>query len=98
MPGWEYKTLVYTYEGNFFLSFCALWGWADSLGKSYGPRLRFPVSPLRFPVAGGRTLQMCQLEEALKELNREGWELVSATWNAQGVQGSAVLRKPSTLA
>ena len=51
--------------------------WADSAGKAYGPRERSTL-------IGGIARQMRQLEEALKELDREGWELVSVSaWLAR---------------
>jgi hypothetical protein len=91
MSGWEYKTLVYSIEGKVVYS---LRFWADSAGKAYGPRERSTL-------IGGIIRQMRQLEEALKELDREGWELVSVSaWLAFPFtrHGCAVLRRPSAQA
>ena len=65
----KYKTLTYSIEGKFFYS---IRFWADATGKVYGPRERPPF-------VGGIPCQMRQLEAALTELDREGWELVSAS-------------------
>ena len=86
MTHWEYKTLMYGIEGKYYYS---LRYWADSTGKSYGPRARATLFVWR---------QMHQLEEALKELDQEGWELVSASvWVAFPYtrHGCAVLRRPA---
>jgi hypothetical protein len=91
MPGWEYKIQVYSMEGNVVYS---LRFWSDSAGKAYGPRERSTL-------IGGILRQMRQLEEALKELDREGWGLVSVSaWlNFPFTpQGCAVLRRPSARA
>ena len=85
-PHWEYKTLVYSVEGKYYYS---LRFWADSQGKAYGPRERSTL-------IGGIARQMRQLEQALQELDQEGWELVSvSTWMAFLVtrHGTAVLRR-----
>jgi hypothetical protein len=84
---WEYKTIVYSIEGKYFYS---LRFWADSKGKVYGPRERAKL-------IGGIARQMRQLEQALKELDQEGWELVSvSTWMVflATKHGTAVLRRP----
>lgn len=88
MSNWEYKTLVYAIEGKVIYSERF---WADSAGKAYGPRERSRL-------IGGESYQMWQLEEALKELDGEGWELVSVSTRlsfpfTRG--GSAVLRRPA---
>ncbi len=91
MSNWEYKTLIYGIEGKVVYS---LRFWGDSAGKAYGPRERSTL-------IAGISRQMCQLEEALKELDRDGWELVSVSvWTAFLFtrQGCAVLRKPSAQA
>jgi hypothetical protein len=91
MSVWEYKTLVYSLEGKVVYS---LRFWADSAGKAYGPRERSTL-------IGGIARQMRQLEDALKELDREGWELVSVSaWMAFPFtrHGCAVLRRPSAQA
>jgi hypothetical protein len=83
---WEYKTLVYSVEGKYFYS---LRYWADTQGNAYGPRQRTTL-------IGGIFRQMRQLEQALKELDQEGWELVSvSTWMAFFFtrHGTAVLRR-----
>ena len=86
--GWEYKTLIYSIQGKVVYS---LRFWADSAGKAYGPRERSTL-------IGGIARQMRQLEEALKVLDREGWELVSMSiWLAFACvrHGCAVLRRRS---
>jgi hypothetical protein len=88
-PHWEYKTLVYSLEGKYFYS---LRFWADSARKTYGPRERSTL-------IGGIARQMRQLEQALQELDQEGWELVSvSTWMALPAtrHGTAVLRRRLT--
>jgi hypothetical protein len=88
MSHWEYKTLIYSIEGKYVYS---LRFWADRMGKVYGPRERATL-------VGGLWRQMRQLEEALKELDQEGWELVSVSvWTAflATRHGCAVLRRPS---
>jgi hypothetical protein len=87
MSHWEYKTLTYSIEGKYFYS---LRFWVDSAGKTHGTRERSSL-------IGGIVVQMQQLEKALKELDEEGWELVSVSvWMAfPGVRhGCAVLRRP----
>ena len=87
MAQWEYKTLTYTFEGKFFNT---LRFWADASGRVYGPR-----EPARS--VGGVAHQMRQLEEALKELDQDGWELVSASvWTGWPYtpHGAAILRRP----
>jgi hypothetical protein len=86
MAQWEYKSLVYGIEGKYIYS---LRFWVDGSGRVYGPRERSRL-------IGGLFQQVRQLEEALKELDQEGWELVSATiglswWVRHGV---SVLRRP----
>jgi hypothetical protein len=91
MSGWEYKTLVYSLEGKVVYS---LRFWADSAGKAYGPRERSTL-------IGGMARQMLQLEEALKELDWEGWEFVSVSACMAFPftrHGCAVLRRPSAQA
>ena len=91
MSKWEYETLVYSIEGKVVYS---LRFWADFAGKAYGPRERSTL-------IGGVFHQMRQLEEALKELDGEGWELVSvSTWTTFPFtrQGCAMLRRPSAQA
>jgi hypothetical protein len=88
MSRWEYKTLLYSLEGRYWYS---LRFWVDPTGKAYGPRERATL-------IGGLVRQMRQLEEALKELDQEGWELVSvSTWMAFPAtrHGCAVLRRAS---
>jgi len=89
MKHWEYKTLVYALEGKYFYS---LRCWYDcSAGKVYGPRERAIL-------VGGIPGQLRQLEEAMKELDQEGWELVSVSvWTAFPMtrHGCAVLRRPT---
>jgi hypothetical protein len=83
---WEYKTLVYSIEGKYFYS---LRYWADSQGKAYGPRERSTL-------IAGIARQMRQLEQALRDLDQEGWELVSVSaWMAFPAtrHGAAVLRR-----
>ena len=84
MPQWEYKTLTYGIEGKYVYS---LRFWEDFSRQTYGPKERSMT---------GIPQQMRQLEEALKELDQEGWELVSASiWlNFFTRQGVAVLRRP----
>ena len=69
MPHWQYKTLWYSIQGKVFYS---LRFWADHAGRVYGPRER-----ARW--VGGLASQLRQLEEALKELDQEGWELVATS-------------------
>lgn len=92
MAHWEYKTLTYLIEGKYYYS---LRYWGDpSTGKVCGPRERATL-------VGGIPRQMHQLEEALKELDQEGWELVSVSvWTVFPFtrQGCAVLRRPAALA
>lgn len=86
MSTWEYKTLVYSVEGKVA---CSWRTWADAAGKTYGPRERSTL-------IGGIGRQMRQLEEALKELDGEGWELASVSvWMMFPFtrQGCAVLRR-----
>ena len=68
MSQWEYKTLMYGVEGKYVYT---LRYWADSSLRAYGPKERAHWW-------GGLLHQIRQLEEALKELDQEGWELVSA--------------------
>lgn len=92
MTHWEYKTLTYLLEGKHFYSL-RYWGDA-SAGKVYGPQERATL-------VGGVWRQMRQLEEALKELDKEGWELVSVSvWTAFLFtrHGCAVLRRPASQA
>jgi hypothetical protein len=85
MARWEYKTLTYVHEPK---GFHPRRYWADSSGQGYGPRER-----ARW--VAGVTHQMRQLEEALKELDRDGWELVSVSvWGEAFTRmGAAVLRR-----
>ena len=87
MAHWEYKALTYLIEGKYYYS---LRYWGDpSTGKVYGPRERSTILIWR---------QMQQLEAALKELDQEGWELVSVSvWTAFPMtrHGCAVLRRPA---
>jgi hypothetical protein len=88
MPQWEYKTLTYAIEGKVVYS---LRFWADSSGRAYGPKER-----ARW--IGGIFQQMRQLEEALNELDRDGWELVSMSVSVVFLfvrHGAAVLRRPA---
>ncbi len=88
MTNWEYKTLHYAYEGKVVYS---VRFWADAEGKAYGPRERSRL-------IAGESWQMHQLEGALKELDGEGWELVSVSTRLSfpfSLGGSAVLRRPS---
>ena len=87
MAQWEYKTLTYTFEGKFFST---LRFWADSSGRAYGPREQARS-------IGRVAQQLRQLEEALKELDQDGWELVSASvWTSWPYtqHGAAILRRP----
>ena len=82
----NYKTLTYSIQGRGSHS---LRFWADSAGKTYGPQERSKL-------IGGIAEQMQQLEAALAELDKEGWELVSVSaWTAFPVtrHGCAVLKK-----
>ena len=84
MSHWDYKTLVYCLQGRFRF-------WADTTGKTYGPRERTTL-------VGGIPRQMRQLEGALTELDQEGWELVSmSVWMVFPLtrHGCAVVRRPS---
>jgi hypothetical protein len=87
MDQWEYKTLTYALQGQVFYS---LRFWADSSGKAYGLQERSRW-------VGGVAHQLQQLETALRELDRDGWELVSVSvWTSFPLtrQGAAVLRRP----
>jgi hypothetical protein len=85
MARWEYKTLTYVHEPK---AFARRRYWADIAGTAYGPKER-----PRWIAAV--THQMRQLEAALAELDRDGWELVSASvWSEYGTRlGAAVLRR-----
>jgi hypothetical protein len=85
MTRWEYKTLVYAVEGRFFSS---MRFWADTAGNVYGPKVRNRM-------VGGIFQQMEQLEAALNELSKQGWELVSASIATGKVRrgGCVVLRR-----
>jgi hypothetical protein len=87
MPQWEYKSLTYAVQGKVVYT---LRFWADSSGRSYGPKERGRL-------IGGVRQQVRQLEEALKELDQEGWELVSSSiWTTFFVRhGVALLRRPA---
>jgi hypothetical protein len=82
---WEYKSLTYSLQGKVVYS---LRFWADSSGRAYGPKDRARL-------IGGIAQQVRQLGEALKELDQEGWELVSVSvWMTFFVRhGVAVLRR-----
>jgi hypothetical protein len=87
MPQWEYKTLTYGIEGKVMYS---LRFWEDASRRAYGPKERARL-------IGGIHQQMRQLEAALKELDQEGWEVVSVSicmtfFTRHGV---AVLRRPA---
>ena len=86
MPQWEYKSLTYGIEGKVVYS---LRFWEDSSRRAYGPKERGRW-------IGGIHQQMRQLEQALKELDQDGWELVSASvWMTFFTRhGVAVLRRP----
>jgi hypothetical protein len=86
----NYKTLTYSIQGRGTHS---LRFWADSAGKAYGPQERARL-------IGGIAGQMRQLEAALAELDKDGWELVSVSvWTAFPATrlGCAVLKKPNDL-
>ena len=87
MARWDYKTLTYVHEPA---AFSRRRYWADQSGTAYGPKERGRW-------VGGDAHQMRQLEEALKELDRDGWELVSVSvWSSYSVRsGAAVLRRPA---
>ena len=87
MPQWEYKTIAYGIEGKVVYS---LRFWEDSSRRVYGPKERARL-------IGGIHQQRRQLEEGLKELDQEGWELVSASiWTTFFTRhGVAVLRRPA---
>ena len=87
MPQWEYKTIAYGIEGKVVYS---LRFWEDSSRRVYGPKERARL-------IGGIHQQRRQLEEALKDLDQEGWELVSASiWTTFFTRhGVAVLRRPA---
>jgi hypothetical protein len=86
MAQWEYKTLTYGIEGKVVYS---LRFWVDASRRVYG-------SKESGRLIGGIHQQMRQLEEALKQLDQEGWELVSASiWMTFLTRhGVAVLRRP----
>ena len=90
MTHWEYKTLTYCIEGKVVYS---LRFWEDSSRRAYGPKERARL-------IGGIHQQARQLEAALKELDQEGWELVSASiWMTFFTRhGVAVLRRPARAA
>ena len=87
MPQWEYKTIAYGIEGKVVYS---LRFWEDASRRTYGPKERGRL-------IGGIHQQMRQLEEALKQLDQEGWELVSVSvWMTfLARHGVAVLRRPA---
>jgi hypothetical protein len=66
MPQWEYKTLTCGIEGKVVYS---LRFWEDASRRAYGPKVRGRL-------VGGIHQQLRQLEEAVKQLDQEGWELV----------------------
>ena len=88
MAHWEYKTLTYVHEPK---AFSRRRYWADAAGTAYGPKERG-----RWVAAVAQ--QMGQLEVALAELDRDGWELASASvWSEYSTRtGAAVLRRPAT--
>ncbi len=93
MANWEYKTLVYGIEGKVFYSnrfWVDVSTSLDEPGNRYGPTERSRLI--------GKIFQaMKQLEEALKQLDEEGWELVSTSFSTGifSFHGMAVLRKSS---
>lgn len=84
----EYKTLIYALEGKY--TYSLRYWWDNSAQKAYGEKER-----ARF--IGAIPTQMKQLEQALTELDQDGWELVAYNtymafpWT---LHGSAVLRRP----
>ena len=86
MKTYEYKALTYLIEGKYTHS---LRYWGDSTGKAYGKKEKSKW-------IGGVGWQMEQLEEALAELDEDGWELVTMSiWTAFLVtrHGTAMLRR-----
>jgi len=89
MAQWEYKSLTYGKEGKVVYS---LRFWEDASRRTYGPKERGRL-------IGGVHQQMRQLEVALKQVDQEGWELVSVSVSVWMIffarHGVAVLRRPA---
>jgi hypothetical protein len=85
MKKYEYKALFYAIEGKGTHYWCY---WADCQKKAYGRKEKARLS-------AGIPMQMEQLQEALQELDEEGWELVtmSTTITFMTRQGTAMLRR-----
>ncbi len=94
MPNWEYKTLHYGIEGKVYYG-NRFWVVSSPTpgepGKRYGP-----IAQSR--LIGKISQAMWQLELALKELDDEGWELVSTSFSSGTfhLNGIIVLRRPRT--
>ncbi len=82
MIQWQYKTICYHPRATGILS--SVRGWADAVGKEYGPWEKGQNDWAHF---------LRQTEEALRLLDAEGWEFVSLS--GMGLASSvAVFRKP----
>lgn len=82
MAKWEYRTIFYAraHRGWFITPFSA-----EEQARPVGESSKGWLS-------GGVREGLHLLETALKELDAEGWELVSTSFF--GVDGTAVLRRP----
>lgn len=87
MGSYEYKALIYAIEGKYTHS---LRYWCELSGsKAYGEKQRARL-------IGAIPSQMKQLEQAMTELDQEGWELVSHSTSMifpWVPQGTAIVRR-----